>query len=168
MKPYDKLQKNLSSELTQKTKIRILVWRRSSQYRFYSILYYNIEAFLFFLEQRHSHKESNALGRTKYKILHVKKVIFQLFNILLKKELVLKQNKAMIGVLFIMHPNKVIFQLLNISLKEDSLILHVIGIIFQLLNILLRKELILNLKIFSKELLSILHVKMIFFKLFNC
>ena len=51
-------------------------------------------------------------------MLHVKKVIFQLFNILLKKVLILKQKIITKKLLFMSHVKMVIFKLFNISLKK--------------------------------------------------
>ena len=63
-------------------------------------------------------------------------VLFQLFNILLKKELTLKHK---------------------LNIKRLLFILHVKKIIFKLFNILLKKVLILKLKIMNKKLLLIMH-----------
>ena len=70
------------------------------------IEYYNIDAFLYFLEHGYSLDETDEYGRTCLHqkvinkkllfMLHVKKVIFQLCNILLKKVLILKQKKLLI------------------------------------------------------------------------
>ena len=74
-------------------------------------------------------------------------VICQLFNVLLKKALILKQNK---------------------KIKKTPLhIACVKMIICQLFNILMKNELILNQKIKNKKLLFIGHVSMVIFQLLN-
>ena len=90
-----------------------------------------------------------------------------MFNILLKKVLILKQKIDGKPLLFTLHVNLVFFQLFNILLKKELIlklkiilekllfILHVKTTIFQSFNILLKKVLILKQKITGNKLLFI-------------